>query len=217
MNKIEAIIFDFDGVIAASVNIKTEAFAELYRRYGKEIEEKVVKHHITNGGMSRFEKFKVYHEEFLKKTISEDEISELADKYSKLVVKKVIESPYVKGAKEFLQKFHKKYDFFISSGTPEVEIKHIAKMRGIGKYFKAIYGSPIKKEKHVEIILNENHLNNNEVVFIGDALSDREAATANSISFIGVLNENINFSKEKYKINDLSELELLLINCSAAL
>ena len=37
MNKIKAIIFDFDGVICDSVNIKTEAFVELYSNYEKSI------------------------------------------------------------------------------------------------------------------------------------------------------------------------------------
>ena len=37
MNKIKAIIFDYDGVIAESVNVKTEAFAELYKHYGIDI------------------------------------------------------------------------------------------------------------------------------------------------------------------------------------
>ena len=57
---IKNIIFDYDGTIADSVNIKTEAFAELYRNYGKDIESKVVKYHLNNGGVSRFEKFKYY-------------------------------------------------------------------------------------------------------------------------------------------------------------
>ena len=58
-------LFDFDGVIAESVNVKTEAFSILYQPYGKDVVKKVVKHHLTNGGVSRFEKFKIYHKEFL--------------------------------------------------------------------------------------------------------------------------------------------------------
>mgnify|MGYP006077874289 FL=1 len=54
MNKIKAIIFDYDGVIAESVNVKTEAFAELYKPYGTDIVQKVIKHHEANGGVSRF-------------------------------------------------------------------------------------------------------------------------------------------------------------------
>ena len=42
------IIFDFDGVIAISNHIKTEAFEELYAKYGKDIANKVVSHHLLN-------------------------------------------------------------------------------------------------------------------------------------------------------------------------
>ena len=52
---ISAIILDFDGVIVDSVGIKGEAFAEIYRRFGEDIAQKVFAHHISNGGMSQFE------------------------------------------------------------------------------------------------------------------------------------------------------------------
>ena len=61
VNRIKAIIFDYDGVIAESVNVKTEAFAEMYKPYGESILKKVVSHHEANGGISRFEKFRIYH------------------------------------------------------------------------------------------------------------------------------------------------------------
>ena len=54
MTKIKSIIFDYDGIIAESVNVKTEAFAELYKPFGKDIVQKVMKHHESNGGVSRF-------------------------------------------------------------------------------------------------------------------------------------------------------------------
>ena len=74
---IENIFFDFDGVIADSVNVKTEAFKQLYLKYGDEIAAKVVHHHIQNGGMSRFEKFKYYHKEYLSITLDETGLDEL--------------------------------------------------------------------------------------------------------------------------------------------
>ena len=39
------IIFDFDGVICDSVEIKTQAFAKLYNQYGPDIENKVIKYY----------------------------------------------------------------------------------------------------------------------------------------------------------------------------
>ena len=59
--KIKNIFFDFDGVIAESVNAKTEAFREMYIEHGTEIANKVVDYHINHGGVSRFEKFKYYY------------------------------------------------------------------------------------------------------------------------------------------------------------
>ena len=64
LEQFSAIIFDFDGVIAESVEIKTEAFRDMYSSYGKDISDSVVDHHLINGGMSRFEKFPLYHNRF---------------------------------------------------------------------------------------------------------------------------------------------------------
>ena len=102
MNKIKAIIFDYDGVIAESVNVKTEAFAELYKPYGEKIVQKVIEHHEANGGVSRFEKFKIYHKDFLGEDIDQQKVYELAKQFSDLVLQKVIDSPYVIGAYDFI-------------------------------------------------------------------------------------------------------------------
>ena len=55
---ITEIFFDFDGVLAESVQVKSDAFFKLYLPYGEEVAQKALNHHINNGGMSRFEKFK---------------------------------------------------------------------------------------------------------------------------------------------------------------
>ena len=66
VKKKKFIVFDFDGVVLDSVEIKTNAFAEIYSEYGSEIVSKVVEYHKRNGGLSRFEKFKYYHKFFWK-------------------------------------------------------------------------------------------------------------------------------------------------------
>ena len=61
---VNAIIFDFDGVVLESLNVKTNAFKKLYEPYGSDISKKVVEHHLENGGVSRFDKIKFYHNIF---------------------------------------------------------------------------------------------------------------------------------------------------------
>jgi len=181
---LKAIFFDFDGVIAESVNVKTDAFYKMYLPYGQDIAAQVKQHHIENGGMSRFEKFRLYHKDYLGKTITEPELNELTQQFSDIVLQGVISAKYVLGITEFLAKNHKCIDFYVITGTPTTEIREILEARGISSYFKQAYGSPEKKGYWVKTLMDEHKYNSKEVVFIGDALADYEAANSNQIPFI---------------------------------
>ena len=56
------LIFDCDGIILNSNKIKTEAFKEVVYHYGNEAAEELVKFHVMNGGISRYEKFNYFFE-----------------------------------------------------------------------------------------------------------------------------------------------------------
>lgn len=141
---IKNIFFDFDGVLAESVHVKTQAYYDMYLPYGKEIAEKVVAHHQANGGVSRFEKFKIYHLEHLGIEITQLQLDDLAQQYSELVIEKVVNSPEIDGASEFLEDFSGELKFWIITGTPTAEIEIITERRGIKHYFVELCGSPTK-------------------------------------------------------------------------
>jgi len=191
---LKGIIFDFDGVIAESVQVKTDAFSSLYEKYGDNIITKVIEHHEGNGGMSRFEKIKLYHQSYLNKSITNEELEELSNQFSELVVDKVIDSPYVPGVFEYIQKCYEKYDLFISTGTPTNEMKQILIGRGIDEYFKETYGSPDKKCVHISKIMSKYNYHPDELIFYGDANTDIEAAEQACIPFVLIknsFNENL--------------------------
>ncbi|MBU6158099.1 MAG: HAD hydrolase-like protein [Bacteroidetes bacterium] len=181
--KIKCIFFDFDGVLAESVNVKTEAFRKMYLPYGHEFAEKVVAHHQANGGISRFEKFRIYNGSWLNQELSDEKIKILSDEFSNLVVDGVIHAPEVPGAYAFL-KNNPAYKKFIITGTPTVEIIPILERRNMSHFFDGIYGSPEKKEFWVNEILNMHSLSPNECVFVGDALTDYNAAVVHNLHFI---------------------------------
>ncbi len=181
---IKSIIFDFDGVIAQSLKVKTDAFGKLYKQYGDEVVNKVKKHHLAHGGMSRFEKFKYYHEFFLGKTIGSNEIEKLSKLFSKEVVDGVIDAPYVPGVLDYIKKCHSKYKLFISTGTPTNEIKQILEKRDLKKFFSGIYGSPEKKVAHLKDIICKYNYNAENLIFYGDAKTDMDAANVHNIPFI---------------------------------
>jgi len=180
---IKAVIFDFDGVILESADIKTEAFRELFSAYPEEV-EKIVEYHLINAGISRYVKFRYFYENILGKSLSKEKEMELGKKFSEIILKKVLEAPFVKGALEFLTGSNCKYNFFIASGTPEEELHDILRERCILKHFKEAHGSPKTKPDVIRDILSRYGFENKEVVYIGDAESDRCAAKETDVFFI---------------------------------
>lgn len=207
---IKNIFFDFDGVLAESVNVKTEAFRQLYLPFGEEIADKVVAHHLANGGVSRFEKIKLYHQEWLGISLSEQEVLDWADKFSDLVLKGVVDAPEVTGTVDFLNKYSKQYTCWIITGTPTEEIKIILEKRGWKSYFMEAFGSPQKKSHWTEFILERENLNRSETVFIGDATADYDAAQFSKLHFIlRQTEDNLNLFENfnGIRINNLTTLE----------
>lgn len=209
---IKNIFFDFDGVLAESVHIKTEAFRTMYLPYGEDFAQRIVDHHISNGGVSRFEKFKIWNGEWLGEIVSDEKIAELAAEFSNLVMKGVIEADEVTGAIAFLEQADQ-YKKYIITGTPTVEIRPILKGRKMSEYFEGAFGSPEKKSYWVEKILKEDNLNAGESVFIGDALADYKAAIDNNLTFIlRETEDGIPLFKDfkGIRIEDLTELNSVL-------
>ena len=209
---IKNILFDFDGVICESVHIKTEAFYEMYLPYGEEIAQKVKEHHLANGGMSRFDKFRYYEETFLKKHLTKTREDELSAHFSQLVKEKVIGAPFVNGALEFLKEHAQHYRCFIVSATPMDEMIEIAKAKKIDHYFKKICGSPKNKIEWGAYILQTWQLKPEETLFIGDALSDYRAAQAHQMHFLlrRTVDNRTLFSESIESMEDLTHLPLFL-------
>jgi len=187
----EAVFFDFDGVVLDSVNVKTKAFAKMFRQYGQEVEKKVVEYHVNNGGVSRFDKFRYYYKEILNKPVNEEIIKTLSAQFSDLVIDGILASPFISGAKESLESLKKKeIPCYIVSATPYEEINLIVEKKELKGYFKEVHGSPRKKwEICKDIIKRKNH-NPQYCLFIGDAMSDYEAAQKNGTCFLGIVKEN---------------------------
>lgn len=211
---IKAIIFDFDGVLVESVDVKTQAFAKLFEGYGSEITRKVIEHHLRNGGMSRFQKIKYYYSNILNKPLSSSELDLLCKRFSDMVVDNVVKAPSVKGADLFLENYYKKFKLFVVSGTPAGELITIIKRRKMDRYFEGLFGSPENKVDLTRRVIEQFDLNIGNVLFVGDSMTDFKAAHVNNIFFVGRLSPGTqNFFPEKTKlISDLTQLENVISN-----
>lgn len=183
----EAFFFDFDGVLADSLEVKTTAFARLFDPFGPEIVRLVMDHHRRHGGMTRVDKFRHYYAEFLDQPLSETGLEELCRDFARLVVDEVVAAPEIPGAEAFLQAHYKQLPCFVISAAPETELHVIAQRRGYTGYFQEVLGAPRSKTENLRQLLEKHGFAPERCWFFGDAESDYRAAESCGVNFLGIL------------------------------
>ena len=210
---LKAIILDFDGVILETVDIKLRGFLHVFRDYSPDVQEKVKEVHLGNGGLSRFVKFRIIYEKYLKQTLAPEVEKQLGENFSKFCYNEILNAPFVGGMEDFLEWGYKKFIFFIISGTPQEEIRQIVKDRHMEKYFRGVFGAPETKGHLCRKILLKNKFNPHEVIFIGDSLNDLDGARENDVYFVARVcpyNEGLFKDKQVYKVKDFINFKEVL-------
>jgi phosphoglycolate phosphatase-like HAD superfamily hydrolase len=183
--RIRAVVFDFDGVILESADVKTDAFIELYAEHGAAVTGRVREHHLANMGISRFKKFSWIAEHVLGAPIGEAESAALGEKFTDLVLAKVLAAPFVPGAEVALEALGRRgLPLFVASGTPQGELQLIVERRGLQTAFREVHGTPREKPDILHDLLGRLALAPDQLLFIGDGLSDYKAARATGVEFL---------------------------------
>jgi phosphoglycolate phosphatase-like HAD superfamily hydrolase len=183
---LQAIVFDCDGVLIESVDVKTEAFGALYESEGPNVVAEVRKYHMIHGGKSRYEKFRYFEESLLGRGApTADRIAELDQRFSSLVEDRVIASPAVRGSVELLRFLDGRMGVHLVSATPEAELVRIVHARGWKEWFASVSGSPSAKHENVLHVLTSMSYDPSQVLLIGDSESDFDSATRCGTRFLG--------------------------------
>ena len=183
IKNVKAIFWDFDGVIKDSVEVKSDAFEQLFLPFGKKIAKRVREHHELNGGMSRFDKLPIYFD-WISENPTVDLLNSYAEKFSLLVKQKVISSEWVPGVLDYLKNNYGRQQFFLVTATPQQEIEEIISALKINHFFKKVVGSPVKKCDAIKRLLDKYKIDSEQSMMIGDSVSDYNAAVANKLSFV---------------------------------
>ena len=178
------ILFDCDGVLLNSNSLKTNAFYETAMRFGLEAAEMLKKHHLNNGGISRYDKFNWLLDKVKCKEKNRDAVlQELLVLYSKIVFDGLLNCEIVSDLHN-LRKLTPKSSWMILSGSDQEELRRVLSYRGVLRLFDAgVFGSP---ENKINIIFRERQLLNisPRAIFFGDSRYDHEVACASKIDFV---------------------------------
>lgn len=186
----QALIFDFDGVLADSVDIKTEAFRRIYAAHGDDVVDRVVEHHRIHGGVSRTEKIRYCHREFLGVEIGIEEAAALVARFGELVEQAVSTCDEIPGAEAALQAWHARgTSLYVASGTPQPELRRVIAARGLMPYFADVRGTPPEKEETVREIVLMGGYDPANCLMVGDSITDYDAAAGANMPFLGCVPE----------------------------
>src|SRR5690606_2904562 len=86
LNK-KVILWDFDGVIIDSMEIRSAGFRDVLRDYPSDQVEELIDFHLRNGGLSRFVKFRYFVDKIRKEKVDETVLVSWAKEYSEIMVR----------------------------------------------------------------------------------------------------------------------------------
>ncbi|MDI9873369.1 HAD family hydrolase [Flectobacillus rivi] len=187
--KFKVLLWDFDGVIMDSMPIRGRGFEEVLLEYPKEQVKKLMAFHNSNGGLSRYVKFRYFFEVIRGEVVSEERVLQLAGSFSNIMFDLLLDkSLLISDSVEFIKDKSDKFQMHIVSGSDGKELTSICEAIGLANFFKTINGSPTPKTELVKNILQNFNYNPQDVALIGDSINDFDAAVANGITFIAYNN-----------------------------
>lgn len=207
-------VFDCDGTLIKSNSIKSEIFRDSLFKYDKEDVQKLIKFHQSNGGVSRFIKFKYFFKQVLKLKNYTAELDEALNLFSQLSSTRLKNVKLIPGVENFLTMLSKiELKAIVSSGSEESELRALLESLKLSKYFDYIGGSPKSKEEIVHEYISKNHLTNPQCLVFGDSVSDFMLSKKLNGDFVFVEEDSewVNYknyleNNSAIKINNFSEI-----------
>ena len=177
------VLWDFDGVIKESVDLKTAAFMDLFAPFGADVVDYVRRHHQGHGGMSRYQKIPLYLS-YAGEEPTDDRVRELCAQFSERVCRQTIEAPWVPGAEQWIRQNPRQQVFVLVSATPDDELRTIVEALQLTSAFRQVYGTATSKRDAVHDALARCQIARQHSVMIGDAVADWDAARSAGVPFV---------------------------------
>lgn len=187
LQRYKTLVFDCDGVVLNSNQLKTEAYYRVAVGYGANHEQAqaLVDYHVRLGGISRFIKFRWFLDEVLHQPITDQAMNVLLESFAEEIHRELLTCEIAPGLLE-LREATRSSRWMLVSGGDQVELIELFAERGIDDLFDAgIFGSPDNKD----VILEREVANGNlaqPAIFFGDSRYDHEASTRAGLDFVFV-------------------------------
>jgi phosphoglycolate phosphatase-like HAD superfamily hydrolase len=183
LNRVRAIILDFDGVVLESNELKTAAFAAVFARFPEHEAEMMAFHH-AHVSASRYDKFRHLVTDKLGKPANDPLVDDLAAAFSQEMRGRLDACAWVPGAESFVRRVAKSVPAYVASMTPQQELEAALARRGIADLFTGVYGCPPWAKDRALADIVDQLGGAHGVVFVGDSAGDQRAARTTGVEFL---------------------------------
>ncbi len=211
MSRFDCVIYDFDGVVLDTVQLKVDAFCRVYQHEDPDLVEVVRTFADNNGGMSRYEKFRHFEVAVFGRKDDPAAIDALCASYGRFVDEGVRKATYINGAPECFAAVGSLAEQHIVSAAPENDVLTALRERDILHHFQSVAGAPKAKLAEFQRILEAGRFDASRVLAIGDSLAEYRAAVELKIPFLAIVGPGVTdrFPADTLKRPDLLEIAAL--------
>jgi phosphoglycolate phosphatase len=199
------LIFDFDGTLVASNDIKWRAFEAVFQPFPDALPA-IVEYCRGNNHTVRGAKFRHVYEHILRRPYTPEIDAGLHREFERLTTAAIIASPEVPGAERFLASLRGRKTVGVLSSTPHDVLLRILDARGWRHYFDVVQGAPIDKAAWLSGYQRAHGFYLEDAAFFGDTAEDRAAAQHAGWPFVGVRIAPASNEDSRLYINDFANL-----------
>ena len=215
---IKCVVFDFDGTLVASNDIKRQVFFDIARTWDPagEVAVEVIE---SWPSANRYEKTYRIAEGLIRRQLLPAEASldswaaRLADEYTARCERAIACCAEMPGATQALDELSEMgLLLFINSATPLVPLQQLLRLRNWTHYFRAVYGAEVSKAGNLRSISREFGAAPLEIVHIGDQPDDQQGAAEFGCHFVTMAagSNEPTVHEHPLLVRDLRELPALL-------
>ena len=215
---IRCVVFDFDGTLVDSNEIKRRTFFEIARSWNPSGEVVAAVLAIWPAA-NRYEKtYKIAEELIRRKILPADSPLEswaarLASEYTTRCESAIARCAEMPGATRTLEALAGMgLLLFVNSATPVDPLRRLLELRGWLRFFRNVYGAEASKSDNLRSIALETGVELEEIVHVGDQHEDRCGAEQSGCHFVAMAGDGAGPADAEHPlcVRDLRELPDLL-------